>query len=218
MSNKSKHGSFIEVLTGMVILLFAAGCATTSGVVENPKPSWVEQYPKDPAHYVGIGSSNTGVEAEDMEIARARALNAVAAEISTEIKSSTSYREVDDGGGSVSRSAEEEINAVVAQNLQAVETMDSWYSSESGGWYYVRLNKAEWQNIQTREMNDIKRRVLDLIEPVIIDRNRSLPEVLKALVDGWKIVAGSPYTGMIEAELDGESGSLIDLIKKTGQL
>ncbi|MBI9102943.1 MAG: LPP20 family lipoprotein [Spirochaetales bacterium] len=199
------------------LLLLVAGCATTpadsTGDVPM-KPAWVEQYPKDNAFYVGIGSSNTGVEADDMELARARALNAVAAEISTEIKSSTSFREVDDGEGGVERSAEEEINAVVAQNLQAVETMDSWYSSESGGWYYVRLNKAEWEAIQTREMNDIKRRVLDLVEPVIIDKNRTLTEALSALASGWKIVAASPYTGMIRAELDGEEGSLIDLLEK----
>ncbi len=178
------------------------------------KPSWVNQYPKDDAYYIGIGSSSSGSEAEDMELARARALNAVAAEISTEIKSSTSYRIVDDGEGGVSRSAEEEINSVVAQNLEAVETMDSWYSAESGGWYYVRLNKAEWNDIQFREMNEVKRRVLDLIEPVLMDRNRSLTETLSALANGWGIVAASAYTGMIRTVLDGEEGSLIDLIEK----
>ena len=197
------------ILTGL-LMLTAFGCVTTSG--GGGKPSWVTQYPKDEAFYVGIGSSSSGSQAEDSELARARALNSLAAEISTEIRSSTSYREVDDGQGGVSRSAEEEINAVVAQNLQAVETMDSWYSPQDGAWYYVRLNKAQWAAIQQREMNALKRRVMDIAGPALNDPGRSLSEVLGALFSGWNLLAASPYAGMIRGELEGSEGVLLDLL------
>lgn len=192
-----------------LLLVLAAGCATSGPQA----PEWVSQYPRNPNYYIGIGSSQTGVMAEDTELAKARALNSLAGEISTEIRSSTTYREVDDGQSS-SRTAEQEINAVVAQNLQAVETMDSFYSQEAGAWYYVRLNKEEWAAIQRREMEAINRRVMDRVEPVLKDPGRSLSEALGALAAGWEIVAASPYTGMIRTSLMGAEGSLIDLLEK----
>ena len=168
------------------VLLF--GCASTSGSDTdtggdiNPRPSWVDQYPGNNEYYTGIGGSSTGVEADDMELAKARAYNALASEISVAITSSTTYREIDDGEGGHSRTAAEEINAVVSQNLQAIETMDSWYSANDGGWYYVRLNKAEWEAIQLQEMNDIKKRVMTLVEPVVKDKNRTLSETISVLL------------------------------------
>ena len=203
-----KKNYITGAMLSVLLILTAAGCATAPAA-----PGWVSQYPKDPSYYVGIGSSQTGNMAEDNELAKARALNSLAAEISTEIRSSTTYREVDDGTSS-SRTAEQEINAVVAQNLQAVETMGSYYAADTGGWYYVRLNKAEWAAIQRREMEAINRRVMDRVEPVLNDSGRSLGELLGALAAGWEIVAESPYTGMIRSTLGGSEGSLIDLLEK----
>ena len=92
--------------------------------------------------------------------------------------------------------------------------MDAWYSPDAGYWYYMRLNKAEWMAIQKREMADIERRVKNLVEPVLGNENRTIAEILPVLVDGWTIVAESPYPGMINTELMGEKGMLIDLLER----
>jgi hypothetical protein len=193
--------------------IFLAGALLSSCVSTPDLPGWVQKYPADPQYYIGIGSSQTGVMAEDTELAKARALASLAGEISTEIQSSTTYREVDDGTSS-SRSAEQEISAVVDQNLQAVETVDSFYSRDSGAWYYVRLDKAEWEAIQQREMNSLRRRVMDLVEPVLGDPRKGVAEVFQALSAGWNLLAVSPYAGMIRADLLGQEGVLIDLLEK----
>ena len=36
------------------------------------------------------------------------------------------------------------------QDLEALETMGTWYSEEDGYWYYLRLNKMEWESIQEK--------------------------------------------------------------------
>jgi hypothetical protein len=187
------------------VLLFS--CATS-------RPDWISNYPADSAYYAGIGSSNTGNEAEDSEIARKRAMSNLAAEISAVIMSEVNYRVSEDSSGNVEEQAMENITQLVEQNLRAVETVDAWYSPDSGYWYYVRINKAEWLRIQQREMADIERRVKNLVEPVLGNNNRTVAEILQALLDGWTIVAESPYPGMIDTELMGERGALIDLLER----
>ncbi len=197
------------ILTAIVsFCVLITACATTPA-----KPEWITDYPADSDYYVGIGSSNNGNEAEDSEIARKRAMSNLAAEISAVIMSEVNIRTIDDGSSYESR-AMEDITQLVEQNLKAVETVDAWYSPESGYWYYMRLNKAEWQRIQQREMAEIERRVKNLVEPVLGNKNRTIAEILPVLIDGWTIVAESTYTGMIETELMGEKGALIDLLEK----
>lgn len=199
----------ILILTAAVsFCLLIASCASTPA-----KPDWITDYPADSDYYVGIGSSNTGNEAEDNEIARKRAMSNLAAEISAVIMSEVNIRTIDDGSSYESR-AMEDITQLVEQNLKAVETVDAWYSSDSGYWYYMRLNKAEWLRIQQREMAEIERRVKNLVEPVLGNKNRTIAEILPVLIDGWTIVAESTYTGMIDTQLMGESGALIDLLEK----
>ena len=202
----SRVSIVLAVIAGFCIL--TVSCVTTSTM-----PDWISNYPADNAYYIGIGSSDTGNQAEDSEIARKRALSNLASEISAVIMSEVNIRTTDDGKNFESR-AMEDITQLVEQNLKAVETVDSWYSAKSGYWYYMRLNKAEWLRIQQREMAEIERRVKNLIEPVVGDSGRPLSEHLKVLGDGWSIVAESTYTGMIETELDGEKGMLIDLLEK----
>lgn len=214
---KGKH-LITAVLTATVLLTLFGSCASApSSGAEKPAaerpPAWVTSFPADSAYYVGVGSSKTGNQAEDSEIARKNAYSNLAAQISTTIKSETEYRETD-AAGDVSRSVDVQIREVVDQNLQAVEVVDSYNSSEWGAWYYVRLNKAKWAEIQTREMRDLEKRVKDLVSPVLADRSAGIAERLTQLAKGWKLVAESAYTGMIKTELAGESGSLIDLLEK----
>ena len=199
----------IITVTSVLLIVLLISCASVP-----KKPDWVTNYPANPAFYTGIGSSNTGNEAEDSEIARKRAQSNLAAEISAVIMSEVNYRQMEDSRGNAESQAVEEITQLVEQNLKAVETVDSWYSPDSGYWYYMRLNKSEWLRIQQKEMADIERRVKNLVEPVMSNNSRTIAEILPVLADGWDIVAESAYAGMIESELGGEQGVLLDLLEK----
>jgi len=214
---KAKYLITTALLMLVVLLIALGSCAgtpTSGGAGHSGAPEWVTNFPADNAYFIGVGSANTGNQAEDNEIARKNAMTNLAAAISTNIQSETSYRETDDAKGEVTRSAEVQINETVAQNLQAVEIVDSFYAPDWGYWYYVRLNKAKWAEIQKRELLDLEKRVKDLITPVLSRPDSSVAERLTLLARGWEIIAESAYTGMIKTELAGESGSLIDLIEK----
>jgi len=206
---KLKISMLVSLTIAVSFCLLMTACATTPA-----KPDWITDYPADNQYYIGIGSSNNGNEAEDNEIARKRAMSNLAAEISAVIMSEVNIRTTDDNLGNYESRAMEDITQLVEQNLKAVETVDAWYSPDSGYWYYMRLNKAEWLRIQQREMAEIERRVKNLVEPVLGNKSRTISEILPVLIDGWTIVAESTYTGMIETELMGEKGALIDLIEK----
>lgn len=214
---KGKIFTVTAALTLLAAVCFFSACASapsTGGAGSSRAPAWVTSFPADNAYFIGIGSSNMGNQAEDNEVARKNAMTNLAAAISTNIKSETSFREVDDGAGGVSRSADVQINETVAQNLQAVEIMDSFYAPDWGYWYYVRINKAKWAEIQQREMRELDKRVQDLVAPALGNPQVSVAERLTLLARGWSIVAESPYTGMIKTSLSGESGSLIDLLER----
>ena len=193
------------------VFLFITSCASAPAP---EKPAWMTNFPTDNAYYIGVAGSNIGVQTEDNEIAKKRALATLASEISAEIISEINIRTFEDNKGNAENAVEEAITQHVAQNLKAVETVDAFYSPEDGYWYYLRLNKAEWAAIQKREMAEIERRVKNLVEPVLGNSSRTIAEILPLLVDGWTIVNESPYPGMIETSLMGENGMLIDLLER----
>ena len=201
---------FILVITvSAVFSLLISSCASTPDT-----PEWINNPPVDNAYYVGIAGSSSNNQAEDNEIAKKRAMSTLSAEISAEIISEINIRTSEDNKGNAEQQVEEAISQHVAQNLKAVETVDAFYSPEIGYWYYLRLNKAEWMAIQKKEMNDIERRVKNLVEPMLSNTNRTVAEVLPVLIDGWTIVNESTYPGMIETELMGDKGMLIDLLER----
>ncbi|TFG64526.1 MAG: hypothetical protein E4H36_02720 [Spirochaetales bacterium] len=178
------------------------------------KPDWIDNYPADPAYFIGIGATKTGDQAKDMESARAKALASLAAEISVQIKSEQTFVGREDTKGNNYESAESVINQTVSQNLKEIETADSFYSDKDGYWMYLRLNKKKWAELQAKEMAQINQRVLQLVTPVLENSSAGVAAKITALAKGWDLVASSPYSGLIQSKLDGEAGSLIDLLEK----
>ena len=83
-------------LAAAAVFFILGACASAPS-----EPDWVNNYPADNAYYIGIGSSDTGSEAEDNEIARKRAMSNLAAEISAVISSEVNYRTSEDNKGNV---------------------------------------------------------------------------------------------------------------------
>ena len=209
------------VLSGFILL----SCQTTSpgieipGMGQTPKdaPGWIDRFPDEPEFYIGIGSSNTGDKSEDQEKARAKALSNLAASISTQIQSEQSFLARENSEGESYEEAEVVINETVNQNLRQVEQVDSYYAEEIGYWFYVRLNKKTWQDIQDREMKDIANRVLAMVDPVLDDSDTEVSGKIATLWKAWDIVAKSPYAGLIQTSVAGEAGVLIDLLERQMQ-
>lgn len=211
-------------IAGIVLLLFTgcvssgepgtpqpAGGKTSGG---NGKPDWIDNYPTDAAYFIGLGASKTGDQTKDMESARAKALTTLAAEISVQIKSEQKFVSREDTKGNSYEAAESVINQTVSQNLKEIENVDSYYSEKDGYWMYLRLNKKKWAEIQAKEMAQINQRVLQLVTPVLENDSAGVAAKIAALAKGWDLVASSPYAGLIQTKLQGESGSLIDLLEK----
>ncbi len=178
------------------------------------RPAWIDRYPVDADYYIGVGSSNTGEKTADMNAAKAQAMVNLASSISTQIQSEQLVTSRDDSNGEAYQSAEQVIRETVDQNIREVEVADSYHSDSEGYWFYVRLNKAVWEAIQREEMDRLARRVAAMVEPELSDPEASIASRLATLWKGWQLLYESPYAPLIETELAGREGLLIDLIER----
>lgn len=204
------------IIISFLVMIFY-GCTTTNNINmmeirEFARPTWIDKYPANNDYYIGIGTSNTGNESEDREIAEERALTNVAASISTKLMSETEIRTEESSTSEVSESFEEKITAVVEQSLSGVETVDIYYSEQSGAWVYLRLSKELWEDIKRKEMEDLISRISEFLEPSLSDTNRTLSSKIKDLIKAKQLIYESPYRGMLKTTLLDESGSLTDII------
>jgi hypothetical protein len=204
------------------LIVLAAGCESTAPVVVpadipggtvEVKPSWIDSYPTDKEYYIGIGASKSGSQGEDMETARAKALADLASSISTKIKSELLIVAGQSSTGGAYEAVDQVIRESVDAHIREVEVMDTYYSDEMGYWFYLRLNKSEWESIQKEEMERLSRRVVGIVEPVISDSSKPITARLQACWKGWLLLHESPYSGLIETSLSGKAGVLIDLVE-----
>jgi len=183
------------------------------GLPNTGKPAWIDQYPVDPAYYIGIGSSKTGNKGEDMELARRKALVALASSISTEIRSELVVAEGESSAGEAYQTVDQVISETVDTNVQEVEVVDSYYAEEAGYWFYLRLSKSAWESIRRDEADRLSRRVAGLVEPALADESASVAVRLGALWKGRMLLLESPYAGLLEGSLDGNNGVLLDIVE-----
>ena len=137
----------------LTILFLIASCAS-SPEEQNPsqkgKPEWIANRPDSTVFYIGIGGSETGNQADDKEIARSRALAELSSEIFASIESTLDIQATDSSESGETYLVEQNIRQNVEQDLESLETVDTWYSQQDGYWYYMRLSKMEWEAIQER--------------------------------------------------------------------
>jgi len=200
----------------LFVSIFVISCATvgTSKTGSDPnRPEWTKSFPVAEGYYIGIGTSNTGNESDDRKIAEDRARTNIAASISTKLHSETEIYTRDDSNGNIYNYAEDKITAVVEQSLSGVETVDTYYSPEAGSWVYMKLSIALWENTQKEEMAALIHRIKEFLTPVLSDFDRPLVTKIQELIKARNLILESPYAGMLKTSLNGESGSLIDLVE-----
>ncbi|MEW5818541.1 MAG: hypothetical protein AB1798_24510, partial [Spirochaetota bacterium] len=167
-------------------------------------------------YFIGIGSSNTGGRSEDMEKAREKAIASLAASISVQIDSEHTFVSREDSRGGFFESAESRITETVNQHIKLLEVVDTYYSKELGYWYYVRLNKKEWRELQQKETAELRERVGALIQSVQWEKDNtvSISEVLSVLWKGWHLLVSSPYGSSIRMDEGGTSDYGLDMLEK----
>jgi len=199
-----------KILLIMSTLILFMSCTTTSN--KHSRPVWIDTFPAGDEYYVGIGTSNTGNESDDRKIAEDRARTNVAASISTKLHSETEIRTSEDSSGNSFDYVSEEITAVVEQSLKGVDTVDTYYSEQSGAWVYMKLSKALWLQIQKEEMEALVLRISKFIVPSIENFDIPLSTKIQDLLKAKKMILKTPYVGMLKTSILEQSGSLIDIL------
>lgn len=194
----------------LILIFFSCGSApeTVQNEIPEDAPEWISKLPSDADdYYLGISGSHTGDQASDKEIAYRKALNALASSISTEIRSSSEIAETENNEGS-SFNFESNIQTQVNQNLQNVETVDSYYSESTGYWFYLRLSKAEWDSLVEERADELRERVEDMFYDTFRDSLSELKTIDRAMGAYRQAFSGKP----IKMELFGNRGSVDNLL------
>lgn len=208
MKNRLKIG--IYLVLGAALLWSFAGCKSGPETKEPAEelPAWIAEYPIDPDYFIGVGSSNTGDRAADMEKARLAALASLASAISTKIEAEIVVETEDDSEGNTYERLSRRIEENVKQNLKGVEPVDTFYSEKEGYWFYFRFAKSKLDEMKEA----LNVRVVTMAEGVLHER-QSVAEKLAVLWDGFKLIYESPFVGTIQAAVNGNQGALIDLLQ-----
>jgi len=177
-------------------------------------PYWLKSHPADDNYFIGIGGSNSGDMAQDMETAKAKAMVSLAESISTQIRSEQTFLSREDSTGESYEYVETAIYQTVEQNLKQVETVDTWYCTTEGYWFYLRLSKAKWEEMKQEEINRVRERVASLVEPVLLNESSTVAERLAVLARSLSVIAQSLFRNEIYGTLNGKNGQFIDLVEK----
>lgn len=204
-----------KVISLVIVILFLAGCASAP-----PRPDWMNSQPDGSMYYIGIAGSSTGNEAEDREAAKNRALAAIASQIAVEVQAEMEYvsseENVQEGRRKKTMNSQkvtDKIVQMVNQNLREVETVETYYSKDSGFWVYVRMNKARWIFLQQQEQAEL----VDRVENILMNaygtkQEPSLARRVSVLQKSVDTLTESPYAYVVKSDITGRDELLIDVL------
>lgn len=176
-----------------------------------PEPEWMRS-PEKEGYYVGVGSSDTGNQADDRPIAEARARADLATRISAQISSELKIETSSTNEGDYTQQVEELVNQSVETNVEDIQTVDTYYCRSAGYWVYVRLSKERWEAIQTRRRQEVVNRVKDLLDPLLTDRSSAFTARVERLHRGYNLIREVSFGQKLVGSIAGESGNLSDLV------
>jgi hypothetical protein len=206
---KRKLWRIAKLLAVVTAAWMGFGCATMKPC--DPKPQWISQ-PQIEGYYVGVGSADTGSEAEDRAVAEARARADLASRISATIRSELEIATSESTAEGASQEVSEQVTQSVEANLQDIETVDSYYCPREGSWIYVRLHRARWAEIQEERRKELNARLEELVEPVIEGGDEDFLLELETLLQARALVYGSTLGPSAKGKLAGQEGNLSDIL------
>lgn len=203
---KTKRPATIRFILGsLIISALLSGCVSVPDI-----PGWVERYPADREYYIGIGSSNTGIRADDADLAREEALANLAGAISTTILSEVELERTDSSSGGAEETIRQRINETVFQIIEGAEVVDSYSSPKDGYWIYIRFPKRELE----RQKSQTAERVIQSAAPVFASPAPSDAEALSLLQKAHALLLESPYFASLRGDLAGGERVLLDQIEE----
>ena len=194
------------------MLITITACVTTGECP--PQPEWINS-PEAEGYYVGVGSANSGNQAEDRPVAESRARADLASRISVQISSDLAVETESSSSGAYEQRVQEIVNQSVEKNIQEIETADSYFCADMGTWVYVRLSRQKWERIQEERKAEILKRVTDLLDPVLLDGNSSLITRLERLERSYRLVSESSMGEKIAGRIGNETGNISDIIRSS---
>lgn len=148
----------------LILIGLTAACSSKKPVVEPPppelRPDWVQQRPREPGYYIGIGVVRKTQHSFDyLEHAKQNAFNDLASQIQVNVQANSIQSQLErnrvfsDEFRSFTR-----LSSNVA--LEAYELVDTW-QNEQEYWVFYRLSAAEFQRQKEARMQAAIEQSLD---------------------------------------------------------
>lgn len=135
----------------LVILVFAS----TSFAGRRP-PKWVKNRPVSSEYYIGISVVSKDVESY-MQLAKNKALQDLASQISIHISSNSVLHQFEDKTG-FKEEFESQVKTSLVQELEGYELVSSWNNKRGNEyWEYYRLSKKQYALLQRLKLNKAKK-------------------------------------------------------------
>ena len=135
----------------LVILIFSS----LSFAGRRP-PKWVKNRPVSSEYYIGISVVKKGVE-NYMQLAKNKALQDLASQISIKISSNSVLHQFEDNTG-FKEEFESQVKTSLVQELEGYELVASWNNKRGKEyWEYYRLSKKQHALLQLLKLNKAKK-------------------------------------------------------------
>ena len=131
-------------------------------IASQKKPAWLENRPRNPLYYIGIGMASKSPTSGDFRaIARDNALQNLASEITITIASELIVKLVEQAG-IVQEEFQSQIRSSTTASLEGYELVDSW-EDQNEYWVYYRLEKDVYAARREDAINKAKALGWDLL-------------------------------------------------------
>ena len=119
-------------------------------------PKWVKNRPVSSEYYIGISVVKKGVE-NYMQLAKNKALEDLASQISIQISSNSVLTQFEDNT-SFKEEFESQVKTSLVQDLEGYELVASWNNKKGKEyWEYYRLSKNQYALMQRLKLNKAKK-------------------------------------------------------------
>ncbi len=119
-------------------------------------PKWVKNRPVSSEYYIGISVVKKGVD-NYMQLAKNKALQDLASQISIHISSNSVLHQFEDNTG-FKEEFESQVKTSIVQELEGYELVASWNNRRGKEyWEYYRLSKKQYTLLQRLKLNKAKK-------------------------------------------------------------
>ncbi|TAJ15569.1 hypothetical protein DMA11_01360 [Marinilabiliaceae bacterium JC017] len=151
-----RRHSLISLLVILINLSFLFSCATKKKISKKdllPKPAWLVERPVNHGYFYGIGAAKkVGGHDYYKDKSKERALAEIAAQINTQIQSTSTLYQMEDNHG-VTEYLQNRIKATSNEFLEGYEFINT-YEDEDNYYSFFRLSKSVFYERKEQRKND----------------------------------------------------------------